>query len=301
MNKIIIIAGPTASGKTNLSVEIAKHLNTDIISCDSMQIYKGMDIGTAKVSTSEMQGVKHHMIDIVNPDQPFSVSDYFDMVKPIIDKLHAENKIPLICGGTGLYIDAILYPLTMGAKDESIRNKLQLELEQYGPEYMHNKLKEIDPLEAEKIHANNTKRVLRALEIYQITGQIKSDLNDRSKQLNYETLLISLDFNRDELYNRINKRVDIMFENGLESEVRRLLNDGYSFDMQSMQAIGYKEFKDYFVNNLTIEEVKELIKKNTRHYAKRQITWFKRYDFANWINPNNTDKIFDLINDFRED
>lgn len=301
MNKIIIIAGPTASGKTSISVEIAKHLDTEIISCDSMQIYKNMNIGTAKVTKEEMHCIKHHMIDIVNPNVEYSVAEYSNSAKEIIKSLHNKNKIPVICGGTGLYIDSLLYPLTMGAKDDQVRSQLQKELETYGPEYMHNKLKEIDPKEAEKIHMNNTKRVLRALEIYQINGSIKSDLNDREQNLNYDTLLICLDMNRNLLYSRINKRVDIMFEQGLENEVQSLLDSGMNFNMQSMKAIGYKEFNDYYVNNLTIEQVKELIKTNSRHYAKRQITWFKRYDFAKWIDPTNTDLIFDTINKFCEE
>ena len=301
MNKIIIIAGPTASGKSALAVKIAKELDSEIISCDSMQIYRKMNVGTAKVTKEEMDGVIHHMIDIVNPDEDYSVNDYAKQAKHIIDDLHKRGKIPVIVGGTGLYIDSLLYPLTMGAKDDAVRLKLQEELANFGPEEMHKRLQEIDPQEAEKVHANNTKRVLRALEIYQLTGKIKSEQEDREKELNYDTLLICLSPERDTLYGRINHRVDVMFLNGLAREVEELINDGYNFDMQSMKAIGYKEFKDYFVNKLTIEEVKDLIKLNSRHYAKRQVTWFKRYEFANWFEDSTDNKIFDLVKKFREE
>ena len=301
-NKIIIIAGPTASGKTDLAIKVAKMLDTEIISCDSMQIYKKMNIGTAKATIDEMQGVKHHLIDIVEPNQEYSVSDYQKAAIKIIDKLHSNGKIPVICGGTGLYIDSLLYPLSMGAKDDSIREKLENELKQYGPGYMHDKLKAIDPIEAEKVHENNTKRVIRALEIYEITGQIKSNQEDRKKELLYDTLLICLSPNREELYNKINKRVDIMFEKGLIDEVKKLIYENkYDFSMQSMQAIGYKEFSEYLSNNISEEELKEMIKTNSRHYAKRQITWFKRYDFAKFYENNLDENILINIKKFIEE
>ena len=298
MNKIIIIAGPTASGKSSLAIEVAKKLNSQIVSSDSMQIYKHMDIGTAKITESEMQNIKHHMIDIVNPDEEYSVSDYANQAKAIIDNLHKENIIPIVCGGTGLYIDSLLYPLSLGAKDDSIRQKLQKEYEEFGAEYMHDKLKAIDPKEAQKVHANNVKRVLRALEIYELTGKTKSEQEDRNKDLCYDTLLICLNPEREDLYKRINKRVDEMFEKGLVREVEDLVNDGYKFDLQSMQAIGYKEFQDYISGYKTLDEVKEEIKKGTRHYAKRQLTWFKRYDFCKFFDPSDKENILKTINEF---
>ena len=298
MNKIIIIAGPTASGKSSLAIEVAKKLNSQIVSSDSMQIYKHMDIGTAKITESEMQNIKHHMIDIVNPDEEYSVSDYANQAKAIIDNLHKENIIPIVCGGTGLYIDSLLYPLSLGAKDDSIRQKLQKEYEEFGAEYMHDKLKAIDPKEAQKVHANNVKRVLRALEIYELTGKTKSEQEDRNKDLCYDTLLICLNPEREDLYQRINKRVDEMFEKGLVREVEDLVNDGYKFDLQSMQAIGYKEFQDYISGYKTLDEVKEEIKKGTRHYAKRQLTWFKRYDFCKFFDPSDKENILKTINEF---
>ncbi len=298
MRKIIIIAGPTASGKSDLAIKIAKKLNSEIISADSMQIYKDMNIGTAKITESEMQGIKHHMLDVVNPNEEYSVSDYSDAAKKIIDRLHSENKIPIICGGTGLYIDSLLYPLSLGAKDDAIREKLQKECDEYGPSYMHQKLEKIDKAEADKVHENNVKRVLRALEIFELTGKTKSEQSDRDKDLNYDTLLICLNPNRDELYHRINLRVDKMFKMGLEKEVRNLLNEGYTFDMQSMQAIGYKEFKDYFDGKISLEFLMDEIKKGTRHYAKRQLTWFKRYDFTKFFDINNEEKIINEIDEF---
>ena len=298
MNKIIIIAGPTASGKSKLAIEVAKKLHSEIISCDSMQIYKYMDVGTAKIMEDEMQGIKNHMINIVNPDEEYSVSDYAKEAKAIIDDMHKKNMIPIICGGTGLYIDALLYPLQLGAKDDAVRERLQEEYEKHGANYMHDKLKTIDPKEAEKVHANNVKRVLRALEIYELTGKTKSEQDDREKELNYDALLICLNPDRDELYERINDRVEDMFDNKLEIEVQDLVNMGYNFNLQSMQAIGYKEFRDFISERKTLEEVKEEIKTNSRHYAKRQITWFKRYDFCKFFEPNDKENIYKAIDEF---
>ena len=297
MKKIIIVAGPTASGKSQLAIDIAKKLHTDVISADSMQIYKGMDIGTAKITESEMDGITHHMLNVVEPNCDYSVSDYIDAVKPIIDKLHNDNKIPVICGGTGLYIDAILYPLTMGAKDDVVKNRLNEEYEKYGAEYMHAKLQAIDPIEAQKVHANNVKRVLRALEIYELTGKTKSEQSDRNETLNYDTLLIVLNPDRDVMYERINKRVDKMFEDGLEQEVKDILPRA-AFGCQAMQAIGYKEFEPYFNGKITKQELIDEIKKGTRHYAKRQVTWFKRYPFSKFYDITEKDKILNDVDSF---
>lgn len=302
MNKIIIISGPTASGKTALAVSLAKMLNTEVISCDSMQIYKNMDIGTAKVTIEEMDGVKHHMIDIVNPDMPYSVSDYSEKALQIISDLHNKNKIPIICGGTGLYIDSLLYPLSFVVnKDDNIRDALYKELDKYGPEHMHALLEDIDPKEAEKVHYNNTKRVIRALEIFKITGKTKSELDERERPLRYDSMLIALNPERELLYSRINDRVDKMFTNGLLNEVKSLVNNGISFDMQSMQAIGYKEFKPYFNDECSLDEVKENIKTGSRNYAKRQITWLKRYPFAKFYDMSELSKIYEEIDNFTKE
>lgn len=286
MKKIIIIAGPTASGKTSTSVELAKMLNGEIICVDSMQIYKKMNIGTAKVTKNEMQGIPHHMIDIVEPFENFSVSDFVVLAKEKITDIISRGKMPILVGGTGLYYESLIYPFNLGgAKSDSIiKEKLYKELEQFGAEYLYNKLKEIDPLDAEKIHPNNTKRLIRALEIYELTGNTKSNFA-QNKELQYDLEFFVLNWDREVLYSRIEKRVDIMFESGLENEIQQLLTDGITFDMQSMQGIGYKEFKEYFSGKINLQEVKNKIILNTRHYAKRQLTWFKRYNFAKFVSP----------------
>lgn len=283
MKKLIIITGATASGKSDFAIDIAKSLDSEIISCDSMQIYKDFDIGTAKASTIEMQGIQHHMIDIVKPTDNYSVGEYVSEVEKIFDKLYAQNKIPILCGGTGLYVEGVIYSFSFGnVSDEGLRKSLELELEEKGAEYMYSKLYEIDKDDALKMHPNNTKRVIRALELYYLKGENKSQLKEKS--LKYDVYLCNLNPPRQELYNRINLRVERMVERGLLEEVKGLLNQGVTFDNQSMKAIGYKEFKEYFEEQVPIDDVIEKIKQNSRHYAKRQITWFKRYDFAHNFN-----------------
>lgn len=286
MNKIVIIGGATASGKTSLGVEIAKMLDSEIISCDSMQIYRHMDIGTAKVTTEESHGIRHHMIDVVEPNCEYSVGEFAKEADEKISEILTKGKIPVLVGGTGLYLDAILYPMSFGGeRDEKLRKDLFDELEKFGKDYMYNKLKAIDPVDAAKIHPNNTKRVLRALEIYYSTGEIKSDLVSKERQLRYDPCMVVLNPPREILYQRINSRVDKMFTEGLEKEVKTLVQNGVGFDCQSMQAIGYKEFSEYFDGLITLEQLKEKIKQNSRNYAKRQITWLKKYNFAKWFDP----------------
>ena len=286
MNKIVIIGGATASGKTSLGVEIAKMLDSEIISCDSMQIYRHMDIGTAKVTTEESHGIRHHMIDVVEPNCEYSVGEFAKEADKKISEIQSKGKIPVLVGGTGLYLDAILYPMSFGGeRDEKLRKDLFDELEKFGKDYMYNKLKAIDPVDAAKIHPNNTKRVLRALEIYYSTGEIKSDLVSKERQLRYDPCMVVLNPPREILYQRINSRVDKMFTEGLEKEVKTLVQNGVGFDFQSMQAIGYKEFSEYFDGLITLEQLKEKIKQNSRNYAKRQITWLKKYNFAKWFDP----------------
>ncbi len=293
MQKILAIAGATASGKSKAAVELAKKLNGEIISMDSMQIYKHMDIGTAKVTLQEMENIPHHMIDIVEPNMPFSVSDFVKLAKDKINEITARGKIPILAGGTGLYFESLIYPFNFGGakSDEDIKSNLYKQLEQFGAEYLHKKLMEIDPIDGAKIHPNNTKRLIRALEIYEITGNTKTN-NSTNKQLLYDLDMYVLDWDREILYDRIEKRVQIMFDNGLQKEIENLLKVGITFDMQSMQGIGYKEFASYFDGKCSLDDVKNAIILNSRHYAKRQITWFKRYDFAKFI------KFEDLIAKF---
>ena len=286
MSKLILIVGATASGKSQAGVELAKKFNGEIISCDSMQIYEDMDIGTAKVTCEEMQGITHHLIDVVDPTAEFSVGEFATMADKAISDIISHGKTPIVVGGTGLYVDGILYPMTFGGdKNIEIRNELERQLALYGKEYMHSMLAEIDPIDAKKIHPNNTKRVLRALEIYKTTGVCKSDLQEKTRDLKYEICMIALDVDRQILYEKIDARVDKMFEMGLLDEVKQLLSRGVGFENQSMQAIGYKEFKEYFNGFKTLEETKEIIKQNSRNYAKRQLTWFRKYDFAKWFDP----------------
>lgn len=295
MQKIIAIAGPTASGKSKIAVQLAKKLNGEIISVDSMQIYKKMDIGTAKVTPDEMQNIPHHLIDIVEPNVPFSVLEFVSLAKEKINEIAQKGKLPILVGGTGLYFESLIFPFNFGGakSDEQVKNSLLQELEENGAEYMHNKLKQIDPIDAEKIHPNNTKRLIRALEIFEITGKTKSD-SSSERNLLYDIDMYVLDCDRDILNERIKARVQIMFDMGLVEEIESLLNCNVKFDMQSMQGIGYKEFEGYFKGECLLEDVKNTIILNTKHYAKRQVTWFKRYKFAKFITPLDLAKKFDL-------
>jgi len=279
MPKVLVICGATASGKTSLAVACAKQLNTEIISADSMLVYKGLDIGTAKPSEHEKEGVEHHLIDIVEPTESFSVSDYEQKALPILEKLYNEGKTPIICGGTGFYINALLYKSQFGnvGANEEIRLKYERLAEMFGKEYVHAILREKDPESAEKLHFNDVKRVIRALEIYDVTGKAKSAQQDKLIP-RFEFVAVSIDYPREALYERINLRVEQMFEQGLLQEVQELLNNGITQEMQCLQGIGYKEVVEGLNIGLSLEEIKELIKKNTRNYAKRQITFFKRME-----------------------
>lgn len=282
IKKLIFIVGPTACGKSDFAIELAKEIDGEIISADSMQIYKKLNIGTAKISTEEMQGIKHYMLDIIEPENEFSVADYRQLAEDCITQITSRDKISIVAGGTGLYVDSLIYPMTYGetSKNSELREQLNRELELKGAAYIHSKLKELDPETADKLHPNNTRRVIRAIEI-SLAGVNKSSLDDKRTPIR-DYLMIGLNIDREILYSRINQRVDKMFEGGLLSEVECFKNELY---LQSMQAIGYKEFKEYFTGNIALEGVKELIKKNTRNYAKRQLTWFKRYQDIVWFNP----------------
>lgn len=277
--KVLVLGGPTAVGKTETSINIAKKLNGEIISADSMQIYKMMDIGSAKVTKNEMQGIKHYMIDIVEPDCPFSVSEYKKLGEETIDNILSKNKLPMIVGGTGLYINSLTCNMefTESKKDDEYRKYLQNLALEKGNEYIHNMLKTIDIKSYESIHPNNVKRVIRALEVYKLTGKPFSSYNigDEIYNSNYDIHYFVLTMNREELYKRINKRVDIMMEKGLLNECISLKNRGYNSSMQSMQGIGYKELLYYLEGQISLEDAIELIKKGSRNYAKRQLTWFR--------------------------
>lgn len=298
MKKVLIVAGPTASGKSALAVELAKKYNGEIISCDSMQIYKYLDVGTAKIKPEEMQGVGHHMLDVIMPGEEFSAWEYSVAAKELIEDITARGKLPVVVGGTGLYIESVIYPLNFSVnKDADVRARLQRELDEYGAEKLHERLKSLDPVDAEKIHPNNTKRLIRALEIIELSGGVKNKEELRTPQ--YDVCLITLEIPREELYRRIDERVERMFMCGLEQEVRDLLDKGLvTKDSQSMQAIGYKEFFPYFEGLRTLSEVKDEIKQNTRRYAKRQMSWLRRYKFAHSINPSDKTAADDIVNNF---
>jgi len=284
--KILVVLGPTSIGKTKVSIDIAKRLNSEIISTDSMQIYKKMDIGTAKINEKEKEGIKHHMIDLIYPKEEFSVYDYQNLSLEIIDKLLAENKTPILVGGSGLYINSILYDLDFNkvSSDEKVRNKYYGLKEKKGKMFLYSLLEEKDKEAAKKIHPNNVKRVVRALEVLEVTGKKYSQNNNfRKYSEKYNFIIIGLEMNRELLYNRINLRVERMIEEGLINEVEELYNEGYDKSYQSMQAIGYKEIIDYIEGNTTKEEAVRLIKRNTRRFAKRQITWFKPDDRIKWV------------------
>lgn len=286
-NRILIICGATASGKSAVSIEIAEKLNGEIISADSMQIYKGLDVGTAKITEAEKRGICHYMIDVVNPKDNFSVSDYVEATTKIIDSIIIRGKLPIICGGTGLYIDGILYGYGYGScgSDINLRNSLNEKYDIDGGESLYNEMLALDRTDTAKYHKNNKHRLIRAWEIYLLTGKTKSQLA-QEKIARYDAEIIVINRTRDELYQRIDARVDQMFNSGVVKEVENLLRDGVSFDCQSMQAIGYKEFKLFFDGELSLDEVKSTIKLNTRHYAKRQTTWFKQYKGASWLQPS---------------
>ncbi len=288
--KLLIICGPTGSGKTDLSLECAKILDTEIICADSMTIYNGFDVGTAKITKEEMQGIKHHMLSIANPNQSFTVSDYKQMALPIINDLLSRNKTPIICGGTGFYINSILYDSSYGksAPNLEVRDKYMSIAKERGNKFVYDILLELDYESAIKLHYNDLKRVVRALEIYH-SGIKKSDIKDDFTPL-FDYECYSYDYSREILYDRINKRVDLMIENGLVKEVKSLLDSGISETSQSMQGIGYKEIVSYLNDEINLNDAIELIKLNTRHYAKRQITFFKKVPNINYISPKNNAK-----------
>ena len=285
MNPIVCLAGPTASGKTALAVELAKDLNGEVVSCDSMQVYRRMDIGTAKPSPEEMQGIPHHMIDVAEPDEDFSVSRYCAMAAPIVDDIVARGKTAIIAGGTGLYMDSLIqgndfapFPST------GVREKLEAETDEIGLPAMLARLREINPDTADRV--SDRKRILRALEVYLETGETITEHNRKTRLIppKYTPLWLGLDFaDRGELYRRIDKRVDIMLEMGLMEEIRSLLDSGIPEKCTAMQAIGYKEFVNALEGREPLSQAAEEVKKASRHYAKRQLTWFRRNPAVRWL------------------
>lgn len=293
---LLVIAGPTASGKTSLAVEIAKLFNGEIISADSMQIYQRMNVGTAKVTVDEMQGIPHHLIDIIPPNQSFSVSDFVERAKQKIKEIQNRKKLPIIVGGTGLYIKALLYGYSLGQtnKDDSIRSKYENILQEKGVDYLHSLLEKKDKEAADNIHKNATKRVIRALEIIECTGkQLSQTMVKQKSQYDYKMLVLSIP--REQLYERINTRVDNMVSDGIVQELNDIIKDTPR-DVQSLSAIGYKEFFPYIDGIDSLGNCIDKLKQYTRNYAKRQITFFKSFEDAVWLNPlTEKQKIFDFI------
>lgn len=296
-NKIdlLVLVGPTAVGKTTLSIDIAKKLNGEIISADSMQIYKYMDIGTAKVSLEEMDNIPHYMLDIVYPDEEFTVADFKNRSEKHIEKIYGNGKLPILVGGTGLYLNSIVYELrfTKVESNEKFRKKYDDLANIYGNEYIYDKLNKVDSVSAKRINVNDRQRIIRALEIFNETGKPMSyyNKNFRKETEKYNLTMIGLTMDRAELYSRINKRVDLMLEEGLICEVKKLMDMGYSKDLVSMQGIGYKEIIAYLDGKTGLEETTNILKRNTRRYAKRQLTWFRRDNRIKWIDINEFNSI----------
>ena len=301
-DKLIILAGPTASGKTAVSVDLAKRIGGEIISADSMQIYRGMDIGTAKITADEMQGVKHYLINVSDPKEDFNIVKFQNMVKCSIEEIKKNGHIPILVGGTGFYIQSIIYDINFDKEDDngSIRKVLEEEYDKMGADFMYEKLKKIDSISAENIHKNNKKRIIRAIEYFLINNALISEHNElqRKKTSPYDFRFFVLNPKRDILYDRINKRVDKMVEKGLVDEVKSLIESGLSIDNISMQGLGYKEIVEYLEGNIPLDKAVENIKQNTRHMAKRQVTWFKRERDVIYIDPfefENNEKIVDYM------
>jgi tRNA dimethylallyltransferase len=284
---LIILTGPTAVGKTSLSIKLAKAVGGEIISADSMQVYRHMDIGSAKVTVEEMDGVPHHLIDVLDPKEDFNVMHFQKLAKEAMNGIYARGRVPIVVGGTGFYIQALLYDIdfTENEDDTGIREELERLGEEKGSEYLHELLRGIDPESAEAIHANNRKRVIRAIEFYRLTGQKISEHNkqEHEKMSPYDFYYYVLTCDRELLYERIEQRIDQMLEQGLVDEVKKLKEMGCSRGLTSMQGLGYKEILDYLDGSCTLDEAVYILKRDTRHFAKRQLTWFKRERDVRWL------------------
>ncbi len=288
MKPLVILTGPTAVGKTKLSIELAKAINAEIISADSMQVYKAMDIGTAKIMPTEMEGIRHYLVDELAPDEEFNVVRFQQMAKKYMEDIYSRGKIPLLVGGTGFYIQAIVKDIdfTESNEDTTYRKELEQLAKEKGASYLHEMLKRVDEASADAIHENNVKKVIRALEYYKLTGQRISEHNQEQSQKAspYDYVYFVLNDDRSKLYERIDLRIDEMLKEGLVEEVKHLLSMGYSRDLVSMQGLGYKEIIAYLNNECTLEEAIYILKRDTRHFAKRQLTWFRREEDVTWIN-----------------
>lgn len=284
---LIILTGPTAAGKTKLSIALAKALNGEIISADSMQVYRHMDIGSAKIRPEEMQGIKHYLVDILEPTQEFNIVLFQKYAKQAIEEIYEKGKIPIMVGGTGFYIQSVLYDIDFNESDEDTKLRAELEniAKEKGADYLHQMLQECDPKSAEAIHANNVKRVIRAIEFYRQTGRCISEHNEaeREKASAYDSCYFVLTDKRERLYENIDRRVDMMLEDGLVDEVKELLSMGCRRDSTAMQGLGYKEIIAYLEGEISLEEAVYIIKRDTRHFAKRQLTWFRREKDVIWI------------------
>ena len=301
IKKVILILGPTSVGKTELILKLSTKFPIEVISCDSRQIYRGMDIGTAKPDKSELNAVKHYLIDIKNPDESYSAADFMHDADTAYDSIIAANSIPILAGGTFLYAKVFLKGLVNAPlKNEFLRQKLYNDLKLKGSEYLYDELKKVDVKKALQLHPNDSVRIIRALEVCSQTKKVFSELQEEHsfKSREYSALKIILSLKRDILYERINRRVENMFKEGLIDEVKNLVKNGYDEQTPSMNTIGYKEVTSYIKNELTVEQAKEEIKKNSRHYAKRQITWLKKEEDAHWFFPEEVDGIINLFKNF---
>ena len=300
VNKVLVILGQTAVGKSKLAMELAGKLDGEIISADSMQVYIGMDIGTAKPTKNELNEIPHHLINVIAPDKTWSVSDFVSNAKTIIEDIVRREKLPIVVGGTGLYLNALIegYAFPMIQADPEIRKRLEGEAKSFGSGHLYEKLKKADPDAASKIHFNDTKRIIRALEVIELTGKPMSQAQTKNENnLPYEIMIVGLEIDRKMLYERIEKRVDQMLKAGLVDEVRNLIKEGYDDKLSSMQAIGYKEVAEHLRGKYSYEEMVNILKQNTRNFAKRQMTWFRRFKNVNWIDIEklNIDDIIRLV------
>jgi len=303
MGNVIVIVGPTASGKTKISIELAKDIKGEIISADSMQVYKYMDIGTAKADEKERAGIRHYLIDEVYPDEEFSVARFQQLALKYIDEILQKGKVPIVVGGTGLYINSLIYNINFSEtiSDWELREKLKKEAEEKGNEYLHQKLREIDPEAASRIHVNDVKRIIRAIEVFKYTNKPISYHQEISR-LNppkHKFLIIGLTMDRKKLYDRINRRVDLMLERGLVDEVKKLASMGYDKNSVAMQGLGYKEILAYLRGEMSLEDAIYILKRDTRRYAKRQMTWFRRIENVHWIDLDKCEREEEILKNIK--
>jgi len=297
MNRLIVIIGPTAVGKTKISIDLAKKLDTQIISGDSMLVYRGMDIGTAKPDIVEREGIVHHLIDILDPQQEFNVVDFQQYAQKCITQINNDNRIPILAGGTGLYVRALLegYQFNQAPSDEKLRQKLTGMAEQYGNQYVHTMLQQVQPVTAARLHPNDQRRVIRALEVYYLSGETISQDKAATNELLYDVVVIGLTMERASLYERINRRVDQMLEQGLVTEVSELLQQGVPSNCQAMQGIGYKEIVEYLLAGQELVTTVDRLKQATRNFAKRQLTFYRRMPYITWYNVDDFDNYNNLV------